>query len=93
MEVPEKAIPIPHVTWTGMQPHGMNRLLPLTLWLGLQYLGKGGCRRDTLQLLIAKIENTAVQRPKMPYLLPAGSNTLVETVSYCSNLVSRVDTV
>lgn len=60
----EGSIPIPRVNWNGMVPGGMLKLLPLSLWLCIQYLG---------------------------------SNTLVETVSYCHNLtqhmIARLDEV
>ena len=39
-ELGEGAIPLPSISWSALQPHGLNRLLPLPLWLSLQYLGK-----------------------------------------------------
>ena len=52
----EGSIPIPRASWNGMVPGGMLKLLPLSLWLCIQYLG---------------------------------TTTLVETVSYCHNLVLK----
>lgn len=48
------SIPIPRINWSGMVPGGILKLLPIPLWLCIQYLG---------------------------------TRTLVETVSYCQNLV------
>ena len=38
--IPDDCIPVPRVCWNGMLPSGLNRMLPLTLWLCIQYLGK-----------------------------------------------------
>ena len=39
VEVPDGVYPIPKISWMGMQTQGIAKLLPLTLWICLQYLG------------------------------------------------------
>ena len=52
--IPDDCIPVPRVCWSGMLPNGLNRLLPLTLWLCIQYLGKYSlCSRSLLLACIS----------------------------------------
>lgn len=37
--IPDDCIPVPRVCWNGLLPSGLNRMLPLSLWLCIQYLG------------------------------------------------------
>ncbi len=43
LELVEGSIPIPRVCWNGMLPGGIGKLLPLSLWLCIQYLGLCVC--------------------------------------------------
>ncbi len=38
--VPSGCVPLPRSSWAGMLPGGLNKLLPLSLWICLQYLGE-----------------------------------------------------
>ena len=37
--IPDDCIPVPRVCWNGLLPSGLNRMLSLSLWLCIQYLG------------------------------------------------------
>ena len=54
--IPDDCIPIPRICWNGMVPSGLNRMLPLTLWLCVQYLGIYNLSSCSSNLLLFSME-------------------------------------